>query len=512
MIWPLSRKTSPKKHRKQLAKRQRRLRVEPLESRRVLAGLVSVDIFPIALPGTLVLTGDGSNNEVEVQSTGTSGEYLISGLNGTLLELNGAGVTMTSLTVNGITGDIDAAMGTGNDTFRFSGPTAGGTSNIPTDLTITNDDGSNLNVLTDVLINGDLSVDKLGGSSGYSELQIAGSTVIGDTTIDNVGAGSGDSMTTIDSSSLQGGGGATALMITNGAGDDVFALLGNSQVGTGAFIGPQPILLIDNGDGGSRTSFTGASQVAGPGTSTIYGDILLLNGTNIAGTMDILSFNLTNVLGTVIAVNGDGTTETTIMDSTLGSHAAAGLGGPLFISNDSGFDDFTMSGSTVQYGVDIDNDVAAGGTSTSGSSTQISTSSLGTHPLLVGDALSVSGDDGADDVSLDAVTLGAPVDLSLLFDGNNDVDILNGTTMPILALLGGSGNDSVLIDNSTISIDVSIELLAGADTLEIRNIDPLTQWPDPLLGLIVLDGGLGVDSANLDAITLGALDFEITIP
>ena len=80
------------------------------------------------------------------------------------------------------------------------------------------------------------------------------------------------------------------------------------------------------------------------------------------------------------------------------------------------------------------------------------------------------------------------------------------------ACLGGSGNDSVLIDNSTVSIDVSILLLTGADTLEIRNIDPATQWPDPLLGLIVLDGGLGVDSANLDAITLGALDFEITIP
>ena len=131
----------------------------------------------------------------------------------------------------------------GNDTFNFEGIAGGGDSNVPADLIIDNTDGSNINNLSDLLINGDLDVNKAGAAASYSELTIRDTTIIGDTDIDNDGGLGGDTKTTIDNSSLQGGI-ATALILTNGDGADVIEVLGNSQFGTGLFIGGQPQVSI----------------------------------------------------------------------------------------------------------------------------------------------------------------------------------------------------------------------------------------------------------------------------
>ena len=69
-----------------------------------------------------------------------------------------------------------------------------------------------------------------------------------------------------------------------------------------------------------------------------------------------------------------------------------------------------------------------------------------------------------------------------------------------------------MIDDSAISTSVMILLNSGADTLLVTNIDPLTQWPSALLGSVILDGGFGVDTTNISALTLGALNFEIFLP
>jgi len=58
-------------------------------------------------------------------------------------------------------------------------------------------------------VNGDLRVTKNTGTTGYSELHIVRSTIIGFTNVDNTGGSGltgGDTETDIDTSSLQGNG------------------------------------------------------------------------------------------------------------------------------------------------------------------------------------------------------------------------------------------------------------------------------------------------------------------
>lgn len=492
------------------------LRMESLEHRELLSGVVNVAIFPVGLPGTLTLTGDGSNNQVEIRQTNNVGEYIIDSPDDTLFQVNNAGVTMQQVTVNGISGNITVDLRDGNDSFTFGGIAQGDISNVPTNLTILNSDGSNTNILSNILVNGDLNVTKNPDSSGYSELRILGSTIIGDARINNIGNGTGDTKTLIDSSKLQGGGESQwALLLQNANGQDIVEVLGNSQFGTGPFVAMQPIVEIQNDGGGSRISFTGASQIAGPGTTTVYGALKIQNGLNLPGTLDMLTFNQTNILGWVDVTNFDGDTETMVLQSVLGSHLTPnGPGGSTSIFNGAGYDEFTMTKSEVPWGLLINNDFINQGQSTWGSSSQFTESKIGTRlfgPTLPtpGDALQILGDQGADKVNLNATVLGGTLNLGNLFNGNNQLQVSNGSSMAALNYIGGIGNDTVVIDDSNISVSVEIRLNAGADTLRITNIDPANQWPSPLLGASVLDGGLGVDTANLDALTLGALNFEI---
>jgi hypothetical protein len=491
-------------------KSTRRLRFEWLETREVLAGVVNIDTLTV--PGALSLIGDGSNNSVEIRQSTIVGAYEIGRPAGdsTLFQLNGSGQTLTGITVNGISGDISINLGDGNDLLNFNGLASGGLSNVPADLSITNAAGSKVNILNKVLVNGDLTVTKDGATSGYSELQIIGSTVIGDTTVNNLGSGSGDTKTVIDTSSLQAGGAnERGLLLDNGAGDDTVDVRGNSQFGTGSFVAAQPIVVINNGNGASRTTFTGASQVAGSGTTTVYGALEVNNGDNLPLNVNLVTFNQVNVLGQVDVTNGTisgtVTTSTSVLNSTLGSQlTSSGTGGPMTVNNYAGFDEFVMIGSTLPWGLEIDNDIGSSA-SNWGSKTDISASFIGTIPLGSQPwALQLSGDNGADlfNLASTAIAFGS-LDLHL-FDGNNTVAITAASTMPSLFYGGGAGNDSFTMDNSRVQIEVQVRLESGADSLRLLNIDS-TEWPSPLLGSILLDGGDGVDSINTSALLLGPI-------
>lgn len=505
---------------------RRRLRFEGLEDRRLLAaGVVDVQVFPLLAAGRLDLIGDGSNNEVRISQTVNVGEYRVDGLNGTLLQINGAGVTMPSVTVNGITGDLGVYLGNGDDIFTFDNTYAptGQQSNVPLDLYIENAHGSNQNHITDVMINGDLSVIKAAATSGYSALHVTDTTVIGFTTVDNTGGGSGgDTWTVINNTWLQGNGGpGAAFALYNGDGKDIIDVQGNSQFGIGPFPLLTPVVVIDNGYGGSRTTFTGASAEAGFGTTTVYGDLLISNGDNLPGTLDTVTFNGSNVLGNVGISNASGNTSVTVNNSTLGSHLVASpfspvIGGSLQIENDAGFDQFSMTDSTVPWGILINNDVS-GNNDAWGSATNITGSRIGTAPFgpdifgFPGAAMVLLGDNGRDVVNVSSTVLGGTLDLRL-YNGNNEANLTNSSSMAALSFITGSGNDTLLVDNSSISVAVYVRLGSGADQFFVRNVNPSTQWPSALLGSIDIDGETGVDTTNLSALPLGALGFEIFVP
>jgi len=521
MFWPLQRKKKVSE-RKSRARRgsSRRLLFEGLENRNLLAaGVVDVQVFPLLAPGELQLIGDLSNNEVRISQTVNVGEYRIDGLNGTQLQVNGAGVTMDTVKVNGITGDILVALDTGDDTFTFDDTYAatGQLSNVPVDLRIENSDGSNRNQIENVNINGNLEVIKDAGSTGYSELQIAGTFVIGYTVVDNTGGGTGgDTWTVINNSSLQGDGfPGSAFTLSNGDGKDIIDVQGNSQFGTGPF--PGAVVVISNAAGGSRTTFTGSGAAAGFGTTTVYGDMYIYNGTNLPGTLDTVTFNGSNVLGDVLVMNGVGNTSVTVTNSTLGSHLVAPpfspvIGGPLLIANGAGFDQFSMTNSSAPWGVGIDNDFGSN-SNVWGSVTQITNSQIGTAPFgpaipgFPGVAFGMRGDNGRDVVNISGTTVGGILGLEL-YAGNNEVNLTSQTRMAALYVVTLGGNDTLSIDDSAILVSIYVRLGSGADTFLVTNVDPATEWPSALLGSIDINGEAGVDTTNLSALALGALGFE----
>ena len=493
------------------------LRVEPLEDRHMLSGVVNVEIAPAAgvAPGALTLVGDTANNSIELQSDPTTpGQYIITGTGSsqTLLQLNGGGQTLTSLTVNGINGTISVNLGSGNDTFDFEGPTGGGTSTAPVDVDITNNAGSDVNIFNNVLINGNLNIAKAvpagGGNSpvGYSELDLTNTTVIGDAIVNNVGGGGGgDSLTQITGSTLEGGATNKALNLTNNLGNSIIQVQGTTQFGTGGFVANTPIVNIDNGDGGSRTTFAG--------TATVYGGLNILNGDALQGQLELVTFNQTQVLGATNIDNGDGAnltsnTKILVTNSNLGTQLANLPGpnpvAPVTIQNDAGFDSLTMTGSQIPWGLSVNNDAAAAGASNWGSTTSISTSSIGTRiggPALpaAGDALQIQGDNCPDVVTATNNTIGGELDLSGLRNGNNSVT-LDSNTMGALAVDTGTGNDFLKIAGGSIQASLDVNLGAGADTMFVTNGSvavngsTLPILPSPLTGAVAINGGIGVDT------------------
>lgn len=93
----------------------RKLRLESLEQKQMLAGDVTVSI----VNGVLTLQGDDLDNQVAVSSGETAGSFVIRGLDGTMLHLGDA-EGASELLVEGVRRGLIANMGAGNDTLRIN--------------------------------------------------------------------------------------------------------------------------------------------------------------------------------------------------------------------------------------------------------------------------------------------------------------------------------------------------------------------------------------------------------
>lgn len=484
---------------------QRRLSVEWLESRHLLTGVVHictdaplgppapafVPACPGAVPaGQVFLMGDASNNSVELRQGAFAGEFQVSDGNRTLLYHNNALVAAPHQIFN-ILGQINVRLGGGNDSFQLLGATTG-LDSVVASVDIENGGGDDANVIADtVIMNGAGVVPALSvrnTAAGTSRLTIQDSRVLGNVRVDNTGgvALPGDSSTTILNTRIEG-----TLRIDNAFGDDITQI---DNAAIGVFPPPvpaAPVVIIVNGDGGSRTSFLGGT--------TIYGRLNVANGGNVLGTLqslDIVTFNSTNVLGAVDINNGMGNSRVIVdNNSNLGSDPLAG--GPVDVDNGDGYDDFQMTGnSTAQYGVDIDNTgPAAGGTQFWGSQTVIDDARIGTHPLVVG-GLALLGDAGIDVVTISDTVVSGAVSLQL-FAGNDRVEVLtnpNSTRTTFGAFfveaddaIGPFGDDTVIVRSATIQVNFVVMLYGGDDALELRGNATL----NGPTAAIIIDGGAG---------------------
>lgn len=520
--------------RSSLKQRGRALRVEQLECRHMLSGMVEAWIGPVVPPaprppvaaGELLLWGDGSNNEVEIRTSDVvPGDFTLDGIGTTALELNGVPVGSTT-PLTGVTSHIMVNLQGGNNDFEFQGSLSGSNSVTPGNLLITNNAGSNVNSLTDVTVSGALII--AAAAAGNAELEITDSIVIGATVVNNLaGVGpdataftaddiGGDTKTTIVNSELRGAGGFNLI---NGPGEDITQIEGASTFGTGIFPGPA-IVTIQNGWGGSRTTFTG--------DATVYGSVSIGNGDNPAG-LEFVTFNNAQVLGTVNIHNGSGNTVTTVQNSQLGTHMT--LGGPLTIDGAVGQDAVIIQDSEIPWGVAINADPITPLGGVGGSAIDIRNSEIGTRllgpllPLFPAAGLVIQTDNGTDTISVTESVIGGNVLINptivaplSVIDGINEVLFRDTVIGGGFTYNGGAGEDSLLIDGVTVPVMFTVVLDApagssGVDLLEIRNGSIL---PDLLLGggITILGGG-GVDTFGQDPdvtpTVLGALGFEILI-
>lgn len=479
------------------ARHARFLRVEFLEPRHLLSGNVTA---VLGAGQTLNLTAlppdDFSDNSVQLWQGPNSGEFWVAGKAGTDTLINGGTAAQQFTNVK----NVFVSLGAGSDSFEFlaqgaaGGPGApGGTrSELKIDLEIDNSGSGDSNLLQDVKIGGALLVSK-DDTDGRNVLVIDNAIVVGDTAVLNDdGGGNGDSSTTIRGSQLRG-----SLAISNGVGADLITIMG-STIGSSA----GGATTIDNGDGGSRVTFTtysGTANATGQSTTTLYGSLAINSGEGRIGVgiADTVVFTGTEVKGPVDIASDSGDSKTVMGNpapgSNLGSDVA--VGGPLTVTRGEGFDDFDMENSSAKWGLEITNGAPG---DTDGSQTKIVNSQVSTYPPPVPTVgLAIIGDDGADIVTITDSQVGGTVDLQLA-GGDNQVTLSStgaqGTTRNVIAFLNietEDGSDSVTIQKTDITVGTAIDLGDSSDTVNIDYQGTATPSVplSHLFGTVTINGG-----------------------
>ena len=527
----------------------------------MLTGTVDIQVAPFpgggpcnaaALPGDLLICGDPQGNRLLITDNG-GGSYTITRPAGdnTNFTINGANVGPAQ-TVTGITGNFVIELGNGTDQLTLQDvnlPAAGPPipSNTGNLVINSRDGGDDQYVLSGTFVSAEVYLSVTSG--GRNQLVIEGSatrksTVVGGTFVANPGGG-GSHVRVVDSD-LRGDIFAfgvpaavalphapfvgNGLQLRDGAGQNKVEVLGNSIIGGGA--NPpnagQNAVFLDNGAGGSDVTF-GPAQAGSGNRVQVFGGVLIQNGTNAVGEVDLVTISATDVTGGVGIdhLAGPGTTLTTIMNSNLGTDISApgtgpgpvpAGGFPVEIVSENGMDSIVMTQSTAPWGVFVNNDAVAGGLSgpglTGGGGTvSVTNSAIGNRPggpgspvrfaprfpltggfgttgLAPFDALFVSGDNGNDVVTVNGLRSLGNVNINV-FNGENDVTVAGDpsaiSALASLSIIGGIGTDRVTISNLSSPAATYIELGFGSDRLTL--VGQVTFAASPTVGTLQIFTG-----------------------
>jgi hypothetical protein len=95
------------------------LAVEQLEPKQMMAGDVTVSL----VGGNLRVVGDEAGNQIAVTQGADANSFVIQGLNGTNVKMNGTTAPETGLVVNNVRGLVNVSMGGGDDSVSVSNAT-----------------------------------------------------------------------------------------------------------------------------------------------------------------------------------------------------------------------------------------------------------------------------------------------------------------------------------------------------------------------------------------------------
>jgi hypothetical protein len=513
-----------KRSAKRAGNRARFLRVEPLESRHLLSGVVSVYTDPALFPvvpggapvaGDVVIQGDGSDNSVimTVPAAGSSPpvQYNLTGgvdpITGgtTVFRVNGGASTQASVPLNGLSGTIWVDMKTGDESFDFEGPAGTGMPlpNIPGSLDIVNYD-HNIDTINNAGIVGSLNIYKNPGSGGVAKVTINNCLVEGATAIATA-AGSGDTVTSITNSTFFGVPAAPALTIVNGAGGNATSIDGSTTIsGTPGL----PAVVITNGPGGSNTVFSGNSTSS---EIQVKGGVSITNAANLSGSgqLNQVTFWNAQVQGAVTIDNAGGDSKVLVESSQLGEDTAVSR--PLLVANGTGVNAFySEKASELPGGLFIDNSPPPPnpwGNKTIVDQTYVGETHTGGAPLvpavpaaaiadgaLAGDAMFVRDGGGPDTVVVrDNSMINGALDLAKLGSGVKQVAV-DSSTMKALYIVTTSPGDTVWLGGANIEDTLAIALAGGGvNTVYLQEgATGTTPAPNSLpTGSSIIFGGAG---------------------
>jgi hypothetical protein len=393
---------------------RRRLRLEQLEPRQLLAGDVTVSV----VGGTLFINGDSGDNSISISATANADEFTISSNDGGDTTINGGAGPVT---LGGATGGIDISLSDGNDWLEFN------TTNRP------------------IQISGDLDI-ALGDSSllGNSIEVVGGNgiTIAGDLVVRS----DGDFETlTFENVQIAGG-----LEFDLGPNDDIDAL-GQIRFEGGSIGGDVRIdtygeyqfeLLTDiQGSVHLEAGTTGdqyriESSIGGSLTANLYQSHLNVANTQIAGDMIVDGIAWITVENSKI----DGHVLMELFESQMASQVSF-IGGNWASSYNSVGGNFvvTFDGnntSAILYYLNVENDLV------------------------------IRGGEGIENAQLNNVRAGN----SLLIDtgaGNDVVWIHNSSADGEAAILAGAGSDYVLVGNFLGARSLFVDTAAGFDLVSL---------------------------------------------
>lgn len=270
--------------------RSRRLGVEPLENKRLLAGDVFVSVSG---DGTLLIRGDAESNGIAVTTGDSGGEVIVAGLpsvGGEATSINGA---FERVSFSGVSNGIRADLGDGDDNARLFDMRLRGSVNIATgdgDDVVSVGGAAGSNGQMNSLFTGGLNISTGEGNDG---VRVGSAGIFRGVSF---ATGDGDDIVTIDGSRLRGSsqivtdGGAdnvnvsrslvSSIRMGTGAGDDRVNLASSSFVAVGVSTGDDSDQVVVEDVRAKAAFFNGGSDA----------DRLVFNGQNRFGLITINKF------------------------------------------------------------------------------------------------------------------------------------------------------------------------------------------------------------------------------
>jgi len=443
-----------------LSRDRRRLRLESLERRELLAGNIQASV----IGSKLILTGDNLDNNLAVVALG-AGRYAVAGVATTVNGSNGVFITPRPVA------HLTANLNGGND-----------------GLALTNNAQALFDIADSLLI--DLE-DQLGIDANTLQAAI-------------------DLATTVDDFSLSG-----SLTVAGGAGDDLVAVVGNIggsvvvSLGTATAMGGNAFAMDGQSLTGGRGTVGGGISVVGDGQADIVSitatQVRLSASVALGGGMNQFLLDNSTVGGGLSFVGGANNDEVTLRTSTVTGHVAIALGnGDLNRAFLTSTDTQRLTLGSLSLTGGLGTEMVLGALTvrhtasiwTGGGPDMVTLGAVVSGPTSVGGSLTIDTGEGNDNVTLQANVAHSLV--LALGTGNDVLELLTSMIGHNATIDAGNGNDNVLIGATNVGFFLYVFASLGDDQVTLTTTDARAAY---------LFGGPGDDEVTVDAATLAAIDF-----